>query len=110
MSSILTSTPMIKMIENEPLAKLREGHSYWIRVVSDKRSREALFAVAAVRCENRQEIHWLSESVPNPTDAVRLMRAGFKTDPEVQGTALEVINKLISKGSATWVEGDAVCA
>jgi len=38
------------------------------------------------------------------------MRAGFKTDPEVQGTALEVIKKLISKGSAAWVEGDAVCA
>jgi hypothetical protein len=101
---------MIKMTESEPLAKLREGHSYWIRVVADKRSRDSLFAVAAVRCENRQEIHWLSQSVANPKDAVRLMREGFRTDPEAQGTALDVINKLISKGSAAWVEGEALCA
>src|SRR5438067_1099330 len=102
MSSTPNSSPSaaIKIIETEPLAKLREGHSYWIRVVLDRRSSDSLYAVAAVRCENRQEIHWLSEGVPNPKDAVKLMRIGFRTTLIAESLGHEVIEKLVNKGSA----------
>lgn len=102
MSTTNLSSATVKILTPDPLAKLGEAQSYRIRVVPDKRSETPLHAVAALRCENREEIHWLSAGLPSPIEAVRWMRSGFT--PSVQeGLGLGVIQELIRSGKAALV-------
>ncbi|MGC4072547.1 MAG: hypothetical protein QM760_08525 [Nibricoccus sp.] len=100
-----TSLPSIKIVALEPLVKLANGQNYRIRIVQDKRSNEPLHAVAALRCENREEIHWLSAGLSSPVETARLMRNGFKL---LQGAednlAYGVAQELVRNGCAVGLD------
>lgn len=79
-----------------------------MRIVPDKRSAWPSFAIAAMRCENREEIHWISVGCSTPTEVARLMRSGFELTPEATQAASEVFQELLKNGNAVVVE--AACA
>ena len=94
---------MVKIVAQEPFAKLEERKTYWIRVVADKNADQPRYAVAAMRCENREEIHWLSTGKSTPTEAARMMRAGFELPPGAE-LAKEILQELLKNGQAIPVE------
>jgi hypothetical protein len=99
----LSAPAAVKILALEPLAKLGDTQNYWIRVLPDKRSETPLHAVAAMRCEDRNEIHWLSAGLPSPMEAVRWMRSGF-TPSAQDGLGFGVIQELIRTGKASLVQ------
>jgi len=109
MNPHLSCTPLIKILSPEPLAKLGPAQSYWIRVVPDKRSSEALYAIAAVRCENREELHWLSAGMQSPAMAVKLMRTGFVPEA-ANDLACDIVEELLKNGSSSWLDIEASAA
>lgn len=109
MNPRLSCTPLIKVLSSEPLAKLGPAQSYWIRVVPDKRSTDALYAIAAVRCENREELHWLSAGMPTPAMAVKLMRTGFVPEA-ANDLSCDIVEELLKNGSSAWLEVEAIAA
>jgi hypothetical protein len=96
--------PSLRITALEPLAKLADGQTYRIRVMQDTRSPEPRHAVAALRCENRDEIHWLTEGLPSPVEASRLMRNGFTLRQTSADLAFGVAQELIRNGSAVGIE------
>lgn len=96
------SSATVKILSPDPLAKLGEAQTYRIRVLPDTRSQTPLHAVAAMRCENRAEIHWLSAGLPSPSEVVRWMRSGF-TPTAQEGLGFGVIQELIRSGKAALV-------
>jgi hypothetical protein len=103
MTPATTSPLTVKIVALEPLAQLSETQNYWIRVLPDKRSATPLHAVAAQRCEDRSEIHWLSVGLPTPSEAVRWMRTGF-TPSAHDELGFGVIQALLRSGRATLVQ------
>jgi|GEM_PF-5919732 len=95
---------LIKMVAQEPLAKLADRQTYWIRIVADKQAPQPCYAVAAMRCENREELHWLSVGRSTPGEVARLMRTGFELPANVGATANEIIQELLRNGNAVSVD------
>ena len=100
--------PTIKIVAQEPFAKLAERMTYWIRIVPDKRTPQPSYAVAAMRCENREEIHWLSVTRSTPGEVARLMCTGFELPAGAAQLACKVLHELLRNGHAVVV--DATCA
>ena len=99
-----TFPPRIKITAVEPLVKLADDQNYRIRVVQDKRSSQRLHAVAALRCENREEIHWLSAGFSSAAETARLMRNGFTLSHAAEDqVASGLAQELIRNGSATGI-------
>ena len=101
-NSMMSAAPTVKITATAPFAKLESDRSYWIRVVQNRECDVPAYAIAAIRCENHEEIHWLSTTAPTPAEAAARMFAGFQTPDDVDNVGFEVISRLITDGSATW--------
>lgn len=99
---------LVKLTAQEPFAKLEERKTYRIRVVTDKRAPQPCYAIAAMRCENREELHWLSGGSATPVEAARLMRAGFELPANTVPLVREIVQALLISGQAMAV--DTPCA
>ena len=99
------SPAAVKITTLEPLAKLSPGRSYRIRVMKDNRLGQPLHAIAAMRCENREEIHWLSVGFPCPAETSRLMRTGFSLPDSTENPlVLGVMEELMRNGCAMGLD------
>lgn len=104
MTSIDPLPLTIKIAAQEPVAKIADRQTYRIRIVADKQAAQPGYAVAAMRCENREELHWLSASRSTPGEVSRLMRTGFEISTAASPIATEIVQVLLKNGSAVLID------
>lgn len=104
MTSTVSLPATVKIVTQEPVAKIADRQTYWIRIVADKQSAEPCYAIAAMRCENREEIHWLCGCRSTAGEAARLMRTGFELPSNPAAISIEIIQVLLKTNEAVLVD------
>lgn len=110
MTSTVSLPATVKILTQEPVAKIADRQTYWIRIVADKQSAEPCYAIAAMRCENREEIHWLCGCRSTAGEAARLMRTGFPVAADAPAILTEIIQVLLKNGDAVVVDATSCTA
>lgn len=90
------SGKIFRITSVDPLFEADKINHFRIRVVQNRLL--GGYAVAAIRCEDQQEVHWLSTSASTPLEAVKMMLDGFELSQAASETALRVIAGLLTEG------------
>ncbi len=100
--SNITFHQSIRITATDPLLELDGNSHFRIRVVYMSAAASAC-AVAAVRCEDQREVHWLSEPTESPLEAVKMMMDGFVLASHADSVAHAIVQRLLSDGKASEV-------
>ena len=87
---------IIRVAAVDPSIELNGQSHYRIRILYKTSDRS--YAVAAVRCENQREVHWISGSMSTPLQAVKMMLDGFQVCPDASEIAQQIIQRLLAAG------------
>lgn len=103
------SPSTLRIASTEIFVQLASDQNYRIRVIPMDHQAQR-YAVGAMRCENRQEVQWLSDGVSTPLEAVKLMQSGFAPRSDLTEIARSIVAKLLAEGKAVESSQDVMAA